>query len=260
MPSAATKMEHDMIVSRIPSASCFVGALVLTVQTALMTGHADAQSSNAPAAARTETRNVSGFHSVELGVPARLDLRQSSSESLSITGDATLVALVETVVESGALKIRWVRQGITTNTLLEIAVNAKNIDRLTVEGSGHIHVQRLTTGNLRAIIGGSGEISIGDLDAHAVNATIVGSGRLTAAGRANALDVTVAGSGEMNAPKLESRRAKVTLQGSSQATVWAKETLNATVAGSGLVKYHGRPQVSQTVAGSGGVTQVGGGS
>ena len=70
----------------------------------------------------------------------------------------------------------------------------------------------------------------------------------------------MAGSGEVTAPKLESRRAKVTLQGSSQATVWAKETLNATVAGSGQVKYYGKPQVSRTIAGSGSVRQVGGAS
>jgi hypothetical protein len=227
---------------------------------ALIPAQASAQPSSGSGSAKTETRNVSGFHSVELGVPARLELRQGSGESLSITGDANLVALVETVVENGALKIRWVRQGITTNKALEIVVNAKSIDGLTVGGSGQIHAERLKTANLRAIIGGSGEISFDNLDAAAVNATIGGSGRLTAAGRADALDVTVAGSGEMTAPNLESRRAKVTLQGSSQATVWAKDTLNATVAGSGHVKYHGRPQVSQTVAGSGSVTQAGGGS
>ena len=249
-----------MIVSRIPLPSCFVGALVLAIQVALLPAHADAQPSNAPGAARTETRNVGGFHRVVLGVPARLELRQGSDEGLSIAGDANVVALVETVVENGALQIRWVRQGITSNKTLEIVVNAKSIDGLTVGGSGQIHAERLKTANLRAIVGGSGEIIFDNLDADSVNATIGGSGRLTAAGRADALDVTVAGSGEVTAPKLESRRAKVTLQGSSQATVWAKETLNATVAGSGQVKYYGKPQVSRTIAGSGSVRQVGGAS
>ena len=246
-----------MTVSRVLSPTYFASALVLASLLALLPDQVGAQPSSGSGAARTETRNVSGFHSVVLGVPARLELRQGDSEGLSITGDATIVPLVETVVENGALKIRWVRKSITSNKALDIVVNAKSIDGLTVGGSGQIHVERLETTNLRAIIGGSGEITFDILDADSLNATIGGSGRLTAAGRADALDVTVAGSGEVTAAKLESRRAKITLQGSSQATVWAKETLNAMVAGSGQVKYYGKPQVSRTVAGSGSVKQAG---
>ena len=109
---------------------------------------------------------------------------------------------------------------------------------------------------LRATIGGSGEIALDALDTDTVHFTIGGSGRVTAAGRADVLEVAVAGSGELSAAKLESRRANIAVQGSAQADVWAKETLNATIAGSGAVNYRGSPQVHRTVVGSGTVRQA----
>jgi hypothetical protein len=55
----------------------------------------------------------------------------------------------------------------------------------------------------------------------------------------------VAGSGELSAGRLESRRANIAVQGSAHADVWAKETLNATIAGSGAVTCRGNPQVKR---------------
>lgn len=207
---------------------------------------------------RTETREVSSFRGVSLGVPAKLELRQGGSEGLSITGDDNIVPRVETVVEDGMLKIRWADARTTTMIYkrLDIVVNAKSIEGLAIGGAGQIHAERLKTGNLRAILGGSGGISIDSLDADSANASIDGSGVLKAAGRADSLDVTLSGSGRLAAAKLESRRAKITLAGSADATVWATQTLSASLAGSGEVKYYGKPDVRTTIAGSGRVIRA----
>lgn len=253
-----------MIAARIPSLCYSLATIVVAGLLALLAGPANAQMWGSErikgsGVARTEARNVSGFHAVALGVPARLKLRQGDSEGLSITGDDNIVALVETVVEDGALKIRWAnKRDYSTNYKdLEIVVNARNIDGLTVAGSGQIRAERLKTTNLRTTIDGSGGITFDALDADSVIAAIHGSGRLSAAGRADSLDVTVAGSGEVSAAKLESRRARISLLGSAQATVWAKEDLNATIAGSGTIHYYGNPHLNQTVAGSGSIRQAG---
>jgi hypothetical protein len=39
--------------------------------------------------------------------------------------------------------------------------------------------------------------------------------------------------------------------------VWVKDSLTATIAGSGEVIYYGRPQIRQTVAGSGSIPSAG---
>src|SRR3954468_9318590 len=58
---------------------------------------------------RTELRSAGGFHGIALGVDAILEIRQGATEGLSITGDDNILALVETVVDDGVLKIRWTR-------------------------------------------------------------------------------------------------------------------------------------------------------
>jgi hypothetical protein len=255
------RTEPDMIATRIPSPSLSAGTLVLAALVALLPGRADAQpwSGEGSGAVRTETRTVSGFHSVALSVHAKLKLRQGERESLAITGDDNIIPRVETVVENGTLQIRWADEGnyATHYKTLEIVVDARNIDGLAIRGSGQIHAERLQTDTLRATIEGSGAIAFDTLDADSVNATIHGTGHLSAAGRADSLDVSVAGSGKLSAARLASRRARITLQGSAQATVWAKDALSATIAGSGQIKYYGTPQLNQTVAGSGSIRRVG---
>jgi len=252
-----------MIACRLSLPTAFVGALALITAFGLMSVPPEAQARGGvkvtgSGVATTETRNVTGFHSVVLGVGARVEVLQGDSESLSITGDDNIVPLVETLVENGTLKIRWKGNAdISANyQSLAIVVSAKRIDALTVGGSGRIHAARLQSPSLRATIGGSGEIALDALDTDAIHFTIGGSGRVTAAGRADTVEVAVAGSGELSAAKLESRRASIAVQGSAQADVWAKETLNATIAGSGAVTYRGSPQVHRTVVGSGTVRQA----
>jgi hypothetical protein len=253
-------MEPDMITARRFPAARFVPTFLAAALIALLPGHAGAQMwggerITGSGVARTETRDVGSFHAIVLGVPARLMLRQGGNESLSISGDDNIVPLVESVVEDGTLKIRWVRKGnySTSYKSLLIVVDARSIDGLTIRGSGQIDAERLKAGDLRTTIEGSGAIALDSLEAQSVNAAIHGNGRVTAAGHADSLDLTIAGSGEVLMAKLESRRARVTLQGSGRVIVSAKENLDATIAGSGEVKYYGKPQLNQTVAGSGSI-------
>jgi predicted regulator of Ras-like GTPase activity (Roadblock/LC7/MglB family) len=253
-----------MITARVPSPSHSLAAAVISALLALLPVSADAEMRGGERIAgsgvtKTETRSVSGFHAVVLGVHARLKLRQGDGEGLSITGDDNIVPLVETVVEDGALRIRWAdkRNYSTDYKGLEIVVNARNIDGLIIAGSGEIRSEKLKTANLHAVIAGSGAMSFDSLDTDSFVGAIHGSGHLSAAGRADSLEATVAGSGQLSAAKLESRNATITLAGSSTAAVWAKDELNATVAGSGGISYYGKPQLNTTVAGSGRIKPAG---
>ena len=206
---------------------------------------------------KAETRAVGGFHAIALGVDASVDVRQGTSEGLSITGDDNVLPLVETGVESGTLKIRWKneRDNVRPRSLA-IVVDVKSLDSITVGGAGTVHAAKLSAGSFNARIGGSGDIVLDAIEAGSVHTTIGGSGRMTVAGRADDLETTIAGSGKLAAGKLAARRVKATLSGSGTATVWAGDTLQVTIAGSGEVAYYGKPKVSQTIMGSGTVKQL----
>jgi hypothetical protein len=207
---------------------------------------------------RTETRSAAGFHGIALGVDAAVEIRQGAGEGLTITGDDNVLPLVETVVDDGVLKIRWARGDYsTTYKALRIVVDVKTLDSVALGGSGSIHAAKLATPSLAAKLGGSGELAIDGLDAKSATITSAGSGRVTVAGRADALDLTLAGSGEVEAGKLRAQTVRATVRGSAQATVWAKEALQVTIAGSGEVRYYGTPKLTQTIAGSGSVSKAG---
>ena len=59
------------------------------------------------------------------------------------------------------------------------------------------------------------------------------------------------GAGSYDAPRLESENANIKLQGVGRATVWATQTLNATVDGVGSIDYFGSPDVRKSVSGLG---------
>lgn len=250
-----------------PLPVCHAGVLVLCALIALLPVPAGAENGTGDrivgsGVEKTETRDVTGFHSITLDVEAQLELRQGDVEALSVTGDDNIVPLIETAVENGALKIRWAgRHNYSVHYKnLRIAVSARNIDGLSLAGSGDMHAAKLKAGELRATIGGSGNMTIDELDATSLKVSLSGSGDFTVAGKVDSLDVAVSGSGDVTASRLEARTAKVALQGSGDVALWARESLNAAVSGSGDVTYSGRPKVAGAVAGSGSVRPARSGS
>lgn len=207
---------------------------------------------------KTESRNVSGFTGVALSVPAKVEVVQGASEGISLEGDDNILPLIETVVENGALKIRFTEKNMSVNSkALKATVNVKSLDGLSVAGSGDIHAANVKTSNLKSSIAGSGDIHVANLDADTLKISISGSGNFSAAGKAKSVETNVAGSGDVKLGKLETASARASIQGSGDVTVWAKESLTVSIAGSGDVKYYGDAQVTKSVAGSGSVKRLG---
>lgn len=207
---------------------------------------------------RTETRTVSGYHRLALGIAADVELRQGMAEGLTIEGDDNILPRVETVVDDGTLRIRWKdRNTQASYGTLRLVVSVRDLDEVTIGGAGSVHAARLAATAFKATLGGSGNVSLDAVEAKSIGLTLAGSGEATLAGRTETLDATLAGSGELRAGKLAARSARVTLQGSGRATVRASDKLDVTIAGSGDVVYFGKPTVSRTVLGSGTVTAGG---
>lgn len=207
---------------------------------------------------KSESRNVTGFTSISLSVPAKTQIIQGDSEGLTIETDDNLLPLIETVVDGSSLKIRLTdRNGSISTRTLKIVINAKNVEALSVAGSGDLHAAKLKSAKLKTSIAGWGDMKIESLDVDTLSVSIAGSGNFAAGGKANSVDIKIAGSGDLKIAKLEASAVKVSVSGSGDATVWAKDSLTVSVAGSGDVKYYGDAKVSKSVAGSGSVKRLG---
>lgn len=121
-----------------------------------------------------------------------------------------------------------------------------------IRGSGDVQVDNVDAKTVTTRIHGSGDIRLPALQATNVRISIKGSGDVSAAGVTDRLDVEIAGSGDVRADKLVSREAKVKVQSSGDVYVNASEKLNASVSGSGDIRYYGAPkEVTRAIKGSG---------
>lgn len=187
----------------------------------------------------TETRAVSGFDEIVLTGSGDAEIVFGEAEGLVIEAEDNLVPLITSEVRGGQLIIGW-----KPNT----DVSPTRPIRFTI-----------TLRELKAVeITGSADVTIPPQDAEQMTFTISGSGGITASGTVAALTARVFGSGTINAGDLEAQSADVEVPGSGTVTVWAIETLDATITGSGTVRYYGQPAtVRESVTGSGEVSSLG---
>jgi hypothetical protein len=180
----------------------------------------------------TQSRQVSGFTSVELTGVGELSIDQTGTESLTVSAEDNLLPLLTSRVEGDTLILgKKPNTRIVTTKPITYTLTMKDITGLAVSGSGTINAPKLTTAALRIEISGSGVI--------------------TTAGNADDQSLEISGSGRYLADGLTSKTITAEISGSGTASVMASDALDVKISGSGTLTYSGSPQISQTVSGSG---------
>lgn len=180
----------------------------------------------------TQSRQVSGFTSVELTGVGELNIDQTGTDSLTVSAEDNLLPLLTSKVEGDTLILgKKPNTRIVTTKPIRYTLTMKDITGLAVSGSGTINAPKLSTAALRI------EIS--------------GSGMITTAGNAVDQSLESSGSGRYLADGLTSKTTTAEISGSGTANGVASDTLGVKISGSGTLTYSGNPQVSQTVSGSG---------
>jgi hypothetical protein len=208
---------------------------------------------------KKQARALGHFTGVSLSLPGNLELRIGNSEGITIETDDNLLPLIETTIENGVLKIRPTKRNARLQAhTLKIVVNAKDIERLALGGSGSIESDALRGSKLHFDLGGSGSIRLKGMEGDAVAITVGGSGNFkSGAGKAGTLSVNIGGSGDVDVGQVQVGEASVSVAGSGTAVVWPANMLSVSIAGSGDVNYYGDPKVSHSVVGSGGTRRLG---
>lgn len=180
----------------------------------------------------TQSRQVSGFTSVELTGVGELSIDQTGTESLTVSAEDNLLPLLTSRVEGDTLILgKKPNTRIVTSKPITYTLTMKDITGLAVSGSGTINAPKLTTA--------------------ALSIEISGSGVITTAGNADDQSLEISGSGRYLADGLTSKTTTAEISGSGTANVVASNALDVKISGSGTLTYSGNPQVSQTVSGSG---------
>lgn len=183
----------------------------------------------------SEPRKVVDFTAIDLEGSADVQVAFGTSESLVIEAEDNILPRIETVVQDHRLIIRTKSGAIVIPTRpIRVSVTLKSLDSVTLGGSGNITVPELKADSFKAALDGSGNITVG--------------------GAVDLVNISLDGSGNVNCGSLKARAASVALTGSGNISVYARDSLDATLSGSGNIRYAGNPpNINKTVSGSGSI-------
>ncbi len=200
----------------------------------------------------TENRPVGNFSRVHMEIPGNLEIRQGSSESLTVSGEDNILPVLITNVSGGQLTIRFKPStNVQANQPLQISLTVKNLAELEVSSHAKVTVKPITTGDFRLTLSSSGTVEFDELQAGQITATLSSSGDITLKGSARQLNLRVSSSGSFQAGDLRVQEADVRLSSSGEVTVWVVDNLRVNISSSGDVVYYGSPSVNKTITSSG---------
>jgi hypothetical protein len=139
---------------------------------------------------------------------------------------------------------------------IAIYVTAKDLNGIYVAGSGDVYFKGgITANSLKLKISGSGDM-LGEVRVKILESSISGSGDMKLSGRADNSTVSVVGSGDFTARNLVTVSTAVRVSGSGDADINASDRVDATVNGSGDVRYTGGARnINSRKTGSGDISR-----
>lgn len=197
-------------------------------------------------------------------------LKQTNKQEVTVEALTEIFSVTDIKVVDGILMVNidrkpetpnkslWAKiDDIKLNPTMKLYVTMKNIEALQVNGGGKIIAENsLATGNVHLAVNGSGSMDV-DIKGDIVKAEVTGSGNIALRGYATSLDALISGAGTINGYNCPMENAKVRVSGSGICELNVTSTIDAVVAGSGLVKHKGNTKNAQKkVYGSGSVDRA----
>lgn len=201
----------------------------------------------------TSNRSTPEYDQIAVSGSFQVTLVAGKEGTISITGDENIISHVVTEVENNELKIYFEKKkNYSYKSKITIEVPFESINAILFTGSGDITTKStIIADNFNVHLTGSGDVTL-DLKATKTTASVAGSGDIVLSGTSTDLKASVAGSGDLDCSKLVVENATADVAGSGDIKVNCTQKLIAGVAGSGSVKYKGKPEtIEKSIAGSG---------
>jgi hypothetical protein len=218
-------------------------------------------SMNSVFAQKTEDRHLTGFNAVSISGSYDVYITQGATESVKVEAPDDEMDRIITEVQGGVLKVynkrgdwNW-SWGSHKKTLVYVSI--KDVNSIVLSGSGNVYFKEgISANTLKLRVSGSGDV-FGKLTVTTLEAGISGSGDMKLSGRADNTTVTVSGSGDYTAKELATVNTAIRVSGSGDATINVSQKLDASVSGSGDIRYTGgATQVATATHGSGSIHRI----
>ncbi|MGC8865636.1 MAG: head GIN domain-containing protein [Bacteroidales bacterium] len=232
-----------------------------------------------------EPRTCMPFSRIVNHSSADLIIQQGTQNEIVVEADQAIIDRVITEVKGNTLNIFvQIPRPFRKTNIIKVRITVPALEELVINGSGDISTeQALLTGNMKLTVDGSGDARIamqgGSFECHingsgdvSVNgargdlqlnihgsgdftgthlqlntATLscFGSGDIRLEGKAAQLNIDNSASGDMNATELPTEKVVIQSKGSGDVKVWAIQSIQAKLLGSGDVTVKGNPKNRQ---------------
>jgi hypothetical protein len=209
--------------------------------------------SSTAALADTEDREVPAFNAVQISSGIRATIEIGRRKPVRLSGDAEVLALVETVVEDGALQVRFKPHAWSSHhgdRPVKVSIQTPELN--SVGASGGSIVRAAFTRSDRSSIEASGgsEISARGVDARRISAHASGGSILEVSGSCDDVNLELSGGSQLHGRDFSARNAEVSGSGGSQAELKASGSIRGSLSGGSQLNITGG--ASARVATSGG--------
>lgn len=183
---------------------------------------------------QTENRQVTAFNKVKINGSAEVEIVQSATQQVSITGYGNLLAIYESTVANGELSLGYKSRYNIKNDNIKIRIEVADIRSVYLNGSGDIIITNFSQGvELASTINGSGRVRVQNSSFTKMAYHINGSGSMYGAG-------------------IAAQQAEVSIHGSGHIELHCSQHLKVNIEGSGTVDYYGNPATTDiSIHGSG---------
>ncbi len=221
----------------------------------------------------TQKRDVSDFERIHLDCSADLNVTIGDTFQVSVTTDDNLQDNIVTEVSGRRTLVITSEESFSSHRGVRVEITVPGLSMLEVGGSGDVYLAGLNSEsleielggsgdveldgqikNLRISIAGSGSVASGDLAAETVRIEMSGSGNVDLRGKTTEIDCMIAGSGDIDAAGLEAAIASAEVRGSGDISVFAQDSFEGRIFGSGDIDVYGNPEDDdRNIAGSGSI-------
>ena len=186
----------------------------------------------------TESRPVQGFAAVEVSAAGHLIIEQTGVESLQITAEDSVLALVRSEIRNGRLLL-----GLEPGA--SVTVTRGVLYRLTVRDLSEVEAS------------GASRVEIRGVDSAELSLRLSGASGASATGSVGRARLALFGASRCDAPELLSRVLQADLSGASRALVRVRDSLDVNASGASVLEYLGNPSLTTHVSGGSLVRRVG---
>lgn len=208
--------------------------------------------------ANAATRNLSGFHGIQIQDGIDLYLTQSDKEAVAVSASSDEYRnKINTEVENGILKISYGEKNHWTVSLgnhkLKAYVSVKTIDRLQASGGSDVYIEdKLRATQLRIQLSGGSDLS-GALMVDELALDASGGSDAKISGSANKATIGISGGSDFKGYDFKIEHCSINASGGSDANIYVDKELNSHASGGSDIYYKGNAITKSSSSGDGSV-------